>query len=67
MRVASCAEGLGGRTGGVRVITFSFRAHGKSTAPISGGRDALRWGKFSRISSPWLSKRPGSSGVSSSE
>ena len=59
MRVASSAEGLGWRTGGVRVITFSFRAHGKSTAPISGGRDALRWGKFSEDLLAVVEQTPG--------
>jgi len=59
MRVASSAEGIGGRTGGVRVITFSFRAHGSSTAPTGGGKDALRWGKFAEDLLALVEQTPG--------
>ena len=59
MRVASSSEGIGGRTGGVRVITFSFRAHGSSTAPTGGGKDALRWGKFAEDLLALVEQTPG--------
>ena len=41
------------------MITFSFRAHGSSTAPTGGGKDALRWGKFAEDLLALVEQTPG--------